>query len=368
VGDTLDNTRGMAAAPAPGPLDRTGDPEAAPGIAACLLLAGGLKASPLAAATGLSPLDLHLLPETTVFDAWLMQCGLLAAGRAAPLPVRVIYGDATPAPSLPDLIPPSLSVRTERETRQYRGPAGIARDSATDYPEEATILIAEGARFIAADLRPVIARHHAREAEITVVCNADSSPAGIFIARRRTLDLIPRIGFMDLKEQWLTRAVTSGVHVRVHRLPANQSHELRTPAQFLAAAAAARLARGGSAAGRACAISGPALPGTGFPGAGFPFSGLANGHANDCANTHAGIGPMMGPGGWASPLAQIAPGAVVVDSVVMPGAIIAERCVVVRSIICAGAQLEPGQTVIDQVVRQAPRAARRLAGRHAGRA
>jgi hypothetical protein len=305
-----------------GPAGEAGDGTAARALGplrACLLLAGGLKASPLAAATGISPLDLYLMPGATVFDAWLERCSTLSEDGAGPLEVRVIYGDATPAPTVPERVPATIRLRMERDTRQYRGPAGITRDAASEYDEDATILIAEAARFLAVDLISVVAQHRKRNADITVVCNADSSPAGIFLAKRSTLDLIPRIGFVDLKEQWLTRAVTGGVHIRVHRLAGNESHELRTPSQFLAAASAARLMRAGSL------------------------------------------------NGDSSPAVQIAPGAVVVDSVIMPGAVIADRCVVVRSIVCAGARVEQGETIIDQVVRQPSRHTRRLPGRHAGR-
>jgi hypothetical protein len=297
------------------------DPTTTP-LRACLLLAGGLRASPLAEATGISPLDLHLMPGRTVLEAWLERCSALHQDASSPLEVRVIYGDATPAPHAPERVPANVRFRTERDTRQYRGPAGIARDAAGEYDDDAAILIAEAARFIAVDLIGAVVQHRARAADITVLCNRDSSPAGIFLAKRSTLDLVPRTGFTDLKEQWLTRAVTSGLHVRVHRLAGNQSHELRTPSQFLAAARAARLLSAGA---------------------------LADGHEPTC------VPP------------QIAAGAVVVDSVIMPGAVVAERSVVVRSIVCAGARVESGATIIDQVVRQSPRSSRRLAGRHAGR-
>jgi hypothetical protein len=287
-------------------------------LAACLLLAGGLKASQLAAATGISPLDLHLTPRATVLDAWLRQCQRLGSSASA-LDVRIIHGEATPPPAPPRHIPPGVRLMIERDTRQYRGPAGIARDICSVYPADSTILIGEAARFIAADLAPVLAIHHQRRADITVVCNADSSPAGVFIAQRSTLDLVPRAGFMDLKEQWLTRAVSQGLYVRVHRLSGNPSFELRTTQQFLLAAQAA-----GTAA------------------------------LDDLA-----------PGAQAM-AAHIAPGAVLVDSVIMPGAVIPERCIIVRSIVCAGARVEAGATIIDQVVRRG-HPPRRLPGRLAER-
>lgn len=290
-------------------------------LAACVLLAGGLKASPLTAATGASPLDLHLFGRSTVLELWLQHCDALSRASGRPLDVRVIYGQANLPPSAPHAVPAHLRFSMQADHRQYRGPAGTVHDAVADLAPDATIMIAEGARFIAADLRQVVAQHHARAAEITVVCNADSTPAGIFFARRSTLDLVPRIGFMDLKEQWLTRAVATDRHVRVHRLAGNSSYELRTPAQFLAAANAAR------------------------------------------ASIEASPEDLSDPSGRNG--AEIAPGALVVDSVIMPGAVVGERCVVVRSIVCAGAHLEPGTMVVDGVVNRSQRESRRIPGRGA---
>jgi hypothetical protein len=304
---TMSDSNSARTTPLTEDADRPGD-LARP--VACLLLAGGLKASHLANATGVSPLDLHLTEDSTVLEAWLSHFEQMQADGSSSLDVRVIHGHATPPPSAPRQVSAKLRLIIERESGQYRGPAGAAKDACATYGGDSLVMIVEAARFLAADLRPVLAQHRARDADITVVCNADSSPAGIFLVRRSTLDLVPRIGFMDLKEQWLTRAVAGGHHVRVHRLPGNPSHELRTPGQFLLAARAAREWKAQLDSNRGTPAAAP----------------------------------------------QIAAGAVVVDSVVMPGAVVTERCVVVRSIVCAGARIAPGSTVIDEVVRGGGRA------------
>src|SRR5689334_18641473 len=67
-------------------------------LAACLLLAGGLKPSPLVAQTGGSVLDLYLRSDATVLSLWLDRFEEL--GSPAPGPViHIAHGASTPAPN-----------------------------------------------------------------------------------------------------------------------------------------------------------------------------------------------------------------------------------------------------------------------------
>ena len=68
-------------------------------LAACLLLAGGLKPSPLVSQTGGSVLDLYLRPGCTVMGLWLDRFQELAAHIGQLPDIRVVHGAATPPPS-----------------------------------------------------------------------------------------------------------------------------------------------------------------------------------------------------------------------------------------------------------------------------
>jgi hypothetical protein len=280
-------------------------------LAACVLLAGSLRPSPLAAAAGCSVLDLYLTPTRTVLDTWLHHFEEVASAVGQQPAVHVIYGLASPAPTARPST--SLELRLQEDPQQFRGPAGAVRDACTSYDPESTLIVAEAARAYQGDLTQLITSHLEQEADVTVACNPDSTPAGLFVIRCATLDLIPQRGFTDLKEQWLRKVVDAGHQVRVHRLKNAHSHQLRTREGFLHAAA----------------ISG----------------GLVTSARGDGAVTAAGM-PPNGVGENVS----IGARSVIVDSVVMPGASIGDDAVVARSILCPGASIARGGTVVNGVV------------------
>jgi NDP-sugar pyrophosphorylase family protein len=179
------------------------------------------------------------------------------------------------------------------------------RDACLDIGSEQTILVCESARFVDTDLAAMLAAHSTTGAVVTVACNLDRTPAGIYLIERPALDLIPPIGFMDLKEQWLGKVIAAGHKVFAHRFELGTSHALRTREQFLAAV---RAANGG---------------------------------------THVGS---RQDGRVVSTTASVHAAATLWDSVVMGGATIEAGAVVVRSVIGPGALVRSSDVIVDQVV------------------
>jgi NDP-sugar pyrophosphorylase family protein len=286
-------------------------------LSACLLLAGGLKPSPLVAQTGGSVLDLYLRPSITVMGHWFDRFQELAAHTASVIKIHVVHGATTPPPSDAEAKRRGIDIRVEEDRQQYRGPAGAVRDACAGYRADETVLVAEAARYVSCDLTQMMAEHAASGAEVTVASNPDSSPAGVFLIRCRTLQLVPSIGFMDLKEQWLGKAVEGGINVRVHRLKDAYSYELRTREDFLAAARVV--------GGLVCTTS-------------HPTKDVEQG------GNSAGLVHSLDGG------ASLGLGAVVVDSVIMPGAQIGDGAVVARSIVCPSGVVAPRASVVDAVV------------------
>jgi hypothetical protein len=292
----------------------TEQPQAKPELtlAACLLLAGSLRPSPLTAATRCSVLDLYINPRETVLDTWLRHFEAIASSVGHDPAVQVIHGMVIP-PDRSLARETRLNIGFQQDAQEFRGPAGAVRDACQAYSPEATVVVAEAARYITGDLTGIVADHIRHGSDITVGVNRDDTPAGLFVVRCSTLSLIQARGFTDLKEQWLRKAVDSGKQVRVSRLD-GYSYELRTREGFLRAAAAA----GGVMSGAAC--------------------------SGDIATV-----PIVAPRGLSQDV-TIGSRAVVVDSVVMPGAQVGDDAVVARSIVCAGARVGAGGTVIDGVV------------------
>ncbi|MBK7405906.1 MAG: hypothetical protein IPJ41_15120 [Phycisphaerales bacterium] len=276
-----------------------------------VLMAGGFSPPPLGLEAGCSVLDLHLTREETVLDRW--RSALSTLDRAGLTGERMcLCGGSTPVPQT------TLGfLRTIMDRSDYRGPAGALRDACERMAPETTIIAAEAARCCLADLGQMLAQHVRSEADATVARNADESPSGLYVFSRAMLDEVPHVGFMDLKEQWLARLVAKGRRVMVYELAEPGSLPLRTRTDFLRAV-------------RACA-------------------GVEIGPEPDSLEPRV----LRGSRCAASILcegAEVAPSAVIVDSVVSAGARVGEGALVARSIVGPGCIVRPGQTVVDAVV------------------
>lgn len=298
-------------------------PSGAPAtIDRCILLAGGLKPSPIVAAAGCSVLDLPLSEGSTVLETWLAGIAEVGPGPGRTIDVSVVYGAGFPAPKQPREVE-GLDVRVTREPRPYRGPAGVASDIFRERPVEGNVLIAESGRYLGCSLRELLAAHVARGAEITVAANADNTPAGLYLVRGSALSLVPGQGFMDVKEQWLKRAVEASMGVWVFRLSPPGVPLMRTREQVLSAVGWLQ---------RRARVCGEA--------AGSPVAERASVYED-----RGGEGfRLICPG------SRVGEGAVVHDSIVMAGSNIGAGAVVVRSLVCPGADIPPGDNVVDAVV------------------
>lgn len=140
---------------------------------------------------------------------------------------------------------------------------------------------------------------------------------------------------MDLKEQWLGKILATGHRVGVHRIRDGWSRPLRTREQLLSAARAAALDCPSRSAEHFASVPGVISHGT-----------------FQCVSADA----------------RVAPDAVVIDSIIMPGARVEAGCVVARSIVCTNATLAAGEVLVDSVrATHAPgRNGHHKNGKHAG--
>lgn len=298
-----------------------------PRVDLCVLLAGGLKPSPLAASAGCSVLDLSADGSQTIMQHWIEHLAPLGS-ESSPLPVRIMHGSHLAPTTPPDSsVPPGLRLRVERETKEFRGPAGVVKDAAIDLPPDATVLVIEAARWFGGGLAPVLDAHHrthpdAPHAAVTVTATSTSAPGGIVVLERSTLDLVSELGFMDLKEQWLGKVREAGRTVRVVEFdPDSPSVLLRNRPDLLEASRACLRRR------RATGVQNPS-PGTPRP----LYSEAEQGY-------FAAV----------SPESTVEPNTSIVDSVIMKGAVVRAGAIVARSLVCPGATVEANEVVVDQV-------------------
>jgi len=277
---------------------------------AFVLMAGGFSPPPLGVAAGCSVLDMHLTRRETVLDYW--QHALATLERAGVAGERLcLCGGSTPLPRS------TLGVlRTIVDQSDYRGPAGALRDACERLGPGTTVIAAEAARCCTADLGQMLAYHYRSGADVTVARNSDESPAGIYIFARPLLGVVPHAGFMDLKEQWLSKLVAEGRAVMVHDLPGAGAIPLRSRQEFLLAV-------------RVC-------------------SGVV---ADDSGSLEPRVlDDRRRAGSVVCETASVAPDAVVVDSVVLGGARVGRGALLARSIVGPGGVVHDGEQVIDSVV------------------
>lgn len=287
----------------------------------CVLLAGGLKPTPLASGTGMSALWLFPDGERSILDNWidhLFAIGEAPSSETIGIDVRIIVdkrmdfgGNARTNGS--------LRVMFEVESSAYRGPAGAAKDVAAEFTDDTTVLIVEANRWLASSLRPMIVEHVQRNADITVARQADGSPAGIVAANRKALDRAGARGFVDLKEQWLPSCMRAGLDVFVHTFDGPGASLVRTHGDLLRLSR--RLSTGRDELEQA--LTGPAL-------------------------TAACVTEVER---WSavSSRADVHPTARIMSSVVMPGARVEEGAVVARSILPPGSQVRAGADVAEMI-------------------
>ena len=288
-----------------------------------VMLAGGLKPSPLAAAAGRSVLDLSADGRRSILRHWVDHLGSAFAGcESDPVPVRILHGSSlAPTPLDASSVPPCLALSIEHERKEFRGPAGVVKDAAEDLPPDARVLVIEAARWFGGDLSAVLRAHHEPEREsdtpaaVTVAADRRNAPAGIVVLERSTLDPISQLGFMDLKEQWLGRLSDLGRSVKVLALRSTPCILLRDREGLLAAAKLATSPSGGA---------GPA------------FQTL---FTESEPGTFAAV----------SEDSRIGANTSIVDSVIMEGAVVGPGAIVARSVVCPGAIVEPNEVVVDQV-------------------
>jgi len=283
-------------------------------LGGAVLLAGGMQVPPMTRAAGRSLLDLHLTPTRTVLGLWLDRLAPALGGSG----VRVLCGGEAPAPigMEPDV---RELVAIEREGKELRGPGGALADACVDMAPETSVIAADAARVLLGGLEEAVAAHARHRADITLLAQPDMSPAGVSILRRSVLELAPRSGFMDLKEQLLDRAIKGGFNVRVVRLEEEGSAPLRTRRQFLDAAR--RIA-------------------------GLPIGGGSVRARRVVPDTGGELRVI-------SEEAVVERGARVLESIVTPGAVVRSGALVARSIVAPGAIVEAGAEVVDAVVSRA---------------
>lgn len=288
-----------------------------PGVHAIVLLGGGVLASTLARMAGRSILDLQITHGESILDLWSQ--AIQREGFTSPPEVRVLHSAAYPAPILTSEALAASRLAVFRDRGDFRGPAGALRDACEADPEDAAILVADGASFLRGRLTDLLEAHARSSASVTMAVTTTGATAGAAVLRAGALRLVRAQGFMDFKEQFLNAITGAGEHVSTHVVDPDWIAPIRDRATLLRAAeiAADRLDR-------------PLV--NVFPGGRKLVLGTGTSGSLVCAG------------------ARVAGDAVVAGSVVMAGATVGAGSIVARSVVLPDAVIPPGAEALDQLV------------------
>jgi hypothetical protein len=225
-----------------------------------------------------------------------------------------------------DSAPPTLSgvagsvgVRFEvvRDTTEYRGTAGVARDLTREFQDDDRVLVATASQIQREPLGDVFRSIEQGEEAVSVAPYGASEHAGLFLLRCDRLRDVSEVGFVDLKEQ----AIPSARHrapLRVARRPRGSALPIRTREEYLHALRTIH--------------------------AGGPWRGAVPALDDPFAESWRPAFSIVEPG------ADVATDAVLQDSVVLAGGRVERGAVVARSVVCPGGVVRSRKCVVDALV------------------
>ncbi|MGD0462539.1 MAG: WecB/TagA/CpsF family glycosyltransferase [Tepidisphaeraceae bacterium] len=196
-----------------------------------VLLGGGVRATPLATAIGRSVLDLPLGNGKTVLGRWLDEAVEVARLLGIDhLPVRLLmdHGAAQPRSV------PTDRYRMDRDQSEYRGTGGLLANIAVDYDDDDMILVGNAAQVLLDPLAALYTSLHKTRGVIAVVGHREGEPSGLMLITCRALRLIPKTGFVDMKEQALPN-IASKYDVRVVQCRRPTGLPIRLLSDYIAA-------------------------------------------------------------------------------------------------------------------------------------
>lgn len=279
-------------------------------IRSVLLLAGAVGQCPWQRRLGRLTLDLPITAERSIAALWRQEGLLLNAHLGRPVPWRVLAdwesvkaSDRRGGRELP----------IEPDPYEFRGTGGLLHDVAADFHDDDFLLVMSAGMVLLQPLWRLVDELSAKPADVAILCHDDYEPADVMLLRCAALRQIKALGFVDFKEQALP-AIAAQHSTRVVRWPQcvtgsarNRELYLQTLRQYYLSRTPPTLAR------------------------------------------ELSLEPWRSAFSVVEPLAQVDPEAIIHDSVVLAGARVEARAMVVRSVIGPTVRIHKHQQVVDAI-------------------
>jgi N-acetylglucosaminyldiphosphoundecaprenol N-acetyl-beta-D-mannosaminyltransferase len=284
-------------------------------LKALVLLGGSVRPTPLSTSIGRSLLDLPLDENGSVLNHWLNHAAELArlAGLDK-LPVRVMVDRNSPEP-ISAAVKFYGTFRVERDQSEYRGTGGVLGDLAERYDDDDLILVANAAQILLDPLVSLANTLDGRHGDVGIISHRDGTPSGIMLLKCKTLRLVPKTGFVDMKEQAMPLiAQRFAVEVCHRRRPTGLP--IRSVQDYITAMRFYHMRRAGKPT-------------------------LTDPLAEDW---HPSFG-IVEEGAVVDPTARVH------DSIVLRGGVVEAGAVLVRSVVCPSGLVRRDRTLVDEFVR-----------------
>lgn len=283
-------------------------------LRAVVLLAGDVRANTLRKMTGRSSPSLPVGASRTVLDCWREQLITLAETlQIDQLPVRVLISRGSGLTPHTERFGPVL-MSIEYDPSSFRGTAGLLSDIARAYDDDDQLLVTSAGQILFEPLIRVAMDLYAAGGDFTLGTDPNGVPSGLMLFRCGCMREVNPVGFCDLNEQALP-ALSKDHDVRVARFAAPVAMSVRT------------------------------LPG--YLGALRAFHRHASGRHDLDHPFEEQWRPTFG---IVEPGASVGRNVIVHDSVVLSGACVESGAVLVRSVVCPGAVVGRDDHAVDQVV------------------
>lgn len=283
-------------------------------LRAVVLLAGEVRANTLRKMTGRASPSLPVGANRTVLDCWREQLITLAETLGIEeLPVRVLISRSSGLKPRVDRFGP-VKISIEYDPSSFRGTAGLLSDIARSYDDDDQLLVTSAGQILFEPLIRIAMDLHAAGGDFTLGTDPNGVPSGLMLFRCGCMRSVSPVGFCDLNEQMLPE-LSKTAEVRIARFASPVAMSVRMLSGYVGALRAYHY----RAAGR-CEVGQP------FEEQWRPTFGIVE------------------------PDASVGRNVVVHDSVVLGGARIESGAVLVRSVVCPGAVIARDAHVVDQVV------------------
>jgi hypothetical protein len=279
-----------------------------------------VRQTSLGGSVGRSSLDLPVGNGKTILTRWLDEAAAVSKTFGLDhLPVRLLVDFNALEPRSAFGVAGSEHYRMERDTAEYRGTGGLLGNIAVDYDDDDMILVGNAAQVLLDPLSALTVSLMRTRGVVSLIGHRDGEPSGLQLITCRALRLIPRVGFVDMKEQALP-TIASRYDVRVVQCRRPTGLAIRTLSDYVSALRALHQPT------RAAATD--------------PW-------AEDWKSTFA----IVEPG------AMVAPSARIHDSVILAGATVEANAIVVRSVVAG--TIRKDREIVDQCVEPARKSASR---------